>query len=117
MNEDPEQLAREAAEFLQRGREKILAKLANGETLSLFDALESIGAYVDPIWDGEWEGPILFHDCRARHMLILVERSDHDAFDAWYQAHKNFSGEELQDHARNALVRMVSRPIDPKDFA
>lgn len=117
MNDDPQQLAQQAAEFLQRGREKLLAKLASGETISLFDALESIGAFVDEIWNGEWEGPILFHDVRGKQVLILVQTTDHDAFAAWREAHKNFSGEELQDFARQALIAMVSRPIDPKDFA
>lgn len=109
--------ARAAAEAaLQRDGAKIRAKLARGETLTLFDALGSIGALMDPHWHGEWTGPILFNDPKGASRLILIEQADHDLFDAWYAQHAQFTDEQLQDHGREALVRMCSRPINSADY-
>jgi hypothetical protein len=105
-----------AREALQRDGAKARAKADSGQPLSLFDALESIGATVDPIWHGEWSGPILFNDPKGAQRLILVEQADHALFDVWYGKNPNFFGEELQEHGREALVRMCARPIDPKDY-
>lgn len=93
----------------------VRTKIAGREP-HLYDALESIGAWMDDMWQGEWEGPIMFRDVSGASRLILVESSDHETFDAWLIAHPQFTDEELQDHAREALVRMAARPIDPKDY-
>jgi hypothetical protein len=97
---------------------KIRAKIATRTppTPNLFDALESIGATMDPTWHGEWDGPILFNDPKGASRIILIETSDHDALDAWFAVHPTWTDEELQDHGREALVRMCARPIDPKDY-
>lgn len=120
-----------AQEALQRDGAKVREKINRGEPLTLFDVLESIGATMDMHWHGEWTGPIMFADHKGAHRLILVEDSDHAEFDAWLQEHPPDSVEArqlretfhpmdpwvnmLQDYARHALVRMCSRPIDPKD--
>lgn len=117
-----------AREALQRDGAKIRAKVDRGETLTLFDALESIGATMDAYWYGEWTGPILFNDHKGASRMLLVEQEDHDLFDAWLRANAPGSKEMqqldeafkdltdpfvscLQEHARHALVRMAQRPI------
>ena len=93
---------------------------AAGETstaeFTLFDALESIGATMDPIWHGEWTGPILFNDAKGASRMILVEDADHYAFDTWLKANPQPAMETLQEYGRRALVEMCSRPIDPNDY-
>lgn len=96
---------------LQRDGAAARAKADSGATMTLFDALETIGAMMDEHWHGEWTGPILFNDPKGASRMILVEQDDHDQFAAWYAKNPRFSGEEIQDHARAALVRMCSRPI------
>ncbi len=78
---------------------------------NLFDALESIGATMDPMWEGEWDGPILFNDPKGASRMILVENGDHDAFYAWLKQHPTWTDEQLQDHGRSALVEMCQRPV------
>jgi len=132
--------ARAAAQAaLQRDGTKIRAKIDRGEALSLFDALGSIGAMMDEHWHGEWTGPILFNDPKGASRLILVEQEDHDLFDKWLCANAPDSKEMqqlrdafkdergasilttdpfvamLQDHAREALVRMCTRPVPGVD--
>jgi len=84
---------------------------------TLFDALESIGATMDPIWHGEWSGPILFNDHKGASRMILVEDADHDAFTEWLQRHPMPTEDVLQEYGREALVRICQRPIDPDEYA
>lgn len=105
------------AAALKQDVARVREKLKTRQLPMLFDALESIGATMDEHWHGEWTGPILFNDPKGASRMILVEQSDHDLFEAWYRQHIQFTDEELQDHGREALVRMCSRPIDPKDYA
>jgi hypothetical protein len=114
---DVDKLRAIAEEGLKRDAARVREKLKARQIPTLFDALESIGATMDAHWHGEWTGPILFNDPKGASRLILVEQADHDLFDKWYEQHIEFTDEELQHHGREALVRMCSRPIDPKDYA
>lgn len=111
MNIDAMRAAAEAG--LKRDAAKVRAKIIERGGPILFDALESIGATMDPMWDGEWEGPVLFNDPKGASRMIMVAPNDHDEFLAWTQAHPNFTDEELQDQGRAFLVRMCGRPITP----
>ena len=126
--EQVRQRERAAREALQHDGAKVLAKAARGEPLTLFDALESIGATMDEMWQGEWTGPILFNDSKGHSRLILVEDEDHDLFAEWLRTNALNSPEMqqlreafkdltdpfvngLQEHARQALGRMCARPV------
>jgi len=107
---------RAAAEAgLKRDAATVRAKINERKppTPHLFDALESIGATMDPMWEGEWEGPVLFNDPKGASRLILVTPADHDEFLTWATAHPNFTDEELQEQGRAFLVRMCARPVNP----
>lgn len=105
---------RAAAEAgLKRDAAKVRAKIIERGGPILFDALESIGATMDPMWEGEWEGPVMFNDPKGASRLILVASNDHDEFLAWAKANPSFTDEELQDQGRMFLVRMCARPIEP----
>ena len=80
------------------------------EPHSVFDALKAIHAIADPVWQGEWTGPILFHDRKGASRLILVESADHAAFDTWHKAHPTPTKAVLEEYGRDALVRMCDRP-------
>ncbi len=105
------QAAADAA--LKADGERVRAKITERGGPILFDALEAIGATMDPMWEGEWEGPVLFNDPKGASRLILVEPRDHDEFLTWAKAHPNFTDHELQDQGRAFLVRMCARPVTP----
>lgn len=111
MNEEDKRAAVQAS--LKADAAKVRAKIAQRGGPILFDALKSIGATMDPMWEGEWEGPVLFNDPKGASRMILVAPNDHDDFLAWAKAHPNFTDEELQDQGRMLLVRMCARPISP----
>lgn len=83
---------------------------------NLFEVLATIGATVDSIWGGEWEGPILFNDEKENSRLILVTAEDHKDFDRLLEEHPNPGQEVIQEFARNKLVEMAAQPIDPSDY-
>lgn len=102
---------------LKADGERVRQKIVTRGHAILFDALESIGATLDEIWHGEWTGPIMFRDPKGNCRLILVEQSDHDGFDAWLKQHPSWTDFDLQEHGREALVRMCGRRINPGDYA
>lgn len=116
MSIDVEKIKRDmAAAALKEDTARVREKLKIRQIPNLFDALESIGATMDPHWHGEWTGPILFNDPKGASRMILVEDADHKLFDEWYEQHIEFTDEELQQHGREALVRMCARPINLGD--
>lgn len=98
---------------LKKDAAKVRAKIVERGGPILFDALESIGATMDPMWEGEWEGPVLFNDPKGASRLIMVAPEDHNEFLAWAKAHPGFTDEELQAQGRAYLVRMCARPVVP----
>lgn len=80
-------------------------------TLTLFDVLKTIGAHVEEMWQGEWEGPILFRDSKDQHVMLLVKKEDHDEVEKWLEKHPHPDKLELESLARGLLFKMGQRPI------
>lgn len=83
---------------------------------NLFKCLETIGASIEPIWNGEWEGPIMFQDEKGYKRLILVEPHDHKLFGRWLKSNPDPKKQKVQAYARIVLVKMAKRKIDRKSF-
>jgi len=101
-----------AAASLKANALKVRAKIQQRGHATIFDALESIGATLDPMWHGEWTGPMLFTDFKGAQQMFMVEQIDHDEFDLWLRRNPQFTDEELQAIGRETLIHMAVRPVD-----